>query len=98
MYELRFHPQVDGELKALPTAAREEVKTRHFPTIAASPLEAGRPLSGPLRRFRKYVFSHGGVSYRLVYEIDREEQVVYLLMVGKREGFYERLKRRLRGS
>ena len=57
------------ELEALPTAARKEVKTRHLPTIAASPLEAGQPLSGPLTRFRTHVFSHGGVSYRVVYEI-----------------------------
>lgn len=52
----------------------------------------------PLRRFRKYVFSHRGNSYRIVYEVVHEEDVVYVLMVGKREGFYERLKRRVSGS
>ena len=86
MYELRFHPQVDRELKA-----------KHLPTLQASPLEAGQALSGPLRRFRRYAFSYRGVSYRIVYEVEREAGVVYVLMIGKREGFYERLRRRVRG-
>jgi len=98
MYELRFHPQVDRELKALPKGAKAEIKAKHLPAIQASPFEAGRSLSGPLRRFRRYAFSHGGVSYRIVYEVDREEGVIYVLMIGKREGFYERLRRRVRGS
>ncbi|OGF57184.1 MAG: hypothetical protein A2Z21_03270 [Candidatus Fraserbacteria bacterium RBG_16_55_9] len=98
MYELRFHPQVDKELGDLPKLARQATKKIHFPKIASSPFEASKPLSGPRRKFRKYVFSHKGVSYRIVYEIDRDVEVVYVLMVGKREGFYERLKRRVKGG
>lgn len=29
------------------------------------------------------------------YEINEKEKVVYVIMIGKREGFYERLRRRL---
>jgi len=97
MYKLRFHPQVDRELKTLPKGVRAELKAKHLLQIQADPLGAGRPLVGPLRRFRKYAFAYRGVSYRIVYEVDREEGVVYVLMIGKREGFYQRLKRRLRG-
>jgi len=77
MYELRFHPQVDRELEDLPKAARKSVKKLYLPEIAASPFEAGKPLSGPLRKFHKYVFSHQGVSYRIAYEIEKKAQVVY---------------------
>lgn len=98
MYELRFHPQVDKELEALPKTVRAIIKNSYLPHIAASPWNVGKPLSGTLKQFRVLIFSHRGVSYRIAYEIEKKSQIVYVLMVRKREGFYERLKRRARGS
>nr|BAL58546.1 hypothetical conserved protein [Candidatus Acetothermum autotrophicum] len=95
MYELRFHPQVDKELETLPKTVRAVVKNLCFPKIAHSPWDAGKSLSGALKKFHVFVFSHKRVSYRIAYEIDKKSQVVFILMVGKREGFYERLRRRL---
>jgi mRNA-degrading endonuclease RelE of RelBE toxin-antitoxin system len=97
MYELRFHPQVDKELGRLVKATVKAVKEFHLSKIASSPFEMGISLSGPLSRFRKYVFSHKGTSYRIAYEVDKDTRIVYVLMIGKREGFYERLERRARG-
>lgn len=37
-------------------------------------------------------------DYRIVYEILKEDQIVLVLMMGKREGFYQALRRRLRAS
>ncbi len=97
MYELLFHPQVDKELEKLPKSTIKTLKEFHLLEIARAPFVMGIPLSGPLSRFRKYVFSHKGISYRIAFEIDKDTRTVYILMVGKREGFYERLERRTRG-
>jgi hypothetical protein len=47
-----------------------------------------------LRFFWKLSFRQSRVGYRIAYEIDEKEKAVYVLMVGKRERFYERLERR----
>jgi len=44
----------------------------------------------------KYVIKKRGVSYRIVYEIVPSRRQVLILMVGKREGFYERFLKRLK--
>lgn len=97
MYELRFHPQVDKELEVLPKTVRSKIKNLYFPEIARSPWDVGKPLAGGLKKFHVFIFSHQRVSYRIAYEIEKESRTVFILMVRKREGFYERLRRRLQG-
>lgn len=66
----------------------------HLPAISTEPHKAGERLSGLLKDFWKRSFHRSGVDYRIAYEIDEKEKAVYILMVGKREKFYERLERR----
>jgi mRNA-degrading endonuclease RelE of RelBE toxin-antitoxin system len=94
MYELRFHREVDKELKNVPIEVRRKVKNYYFPRLAEEPRSAGTRLSGGLSGFWRLDFKMVRTEYRIAYEIDDEENVVYVLMVGKRESFYERLKRR----
>jgi len=68
----------------------------HFPAITAEPYKAGERLSGLLKGFWKRSFRRSRVDCRIAYEIDEKEKAVYILMVGKRERFYERLERRAR--
>ncbi len=94
MYELRFHPRVDKELIQLPAEVRRKIRDAHLPAISTDPHKAGERLSGLLKGFWKLSFRHSKVDYRIAYEIDEKEKAVYILMVGKRERFYERLERR----
>jgi mRNA-degrading endonuclease RelE of RelBE toxin-antitoxin system len=94
MYELRFHPKVDKELGKFFTEIRKVIRYKYFPDIANDPRKSGKPLKGTLKGFWSKDFIYEGVSYRIAYEIDDKENVVYVLMIGKRESFYERLKRR----
>ena len=94
MYELRFHPQVDKELGLLPKQVRKVTKDVHLPAISGDPHRSGERLSGLLKGFWKLSFRKSGVDYRIAYEINDKERFVYILMVGKREKFYERLQRR----
>jgi len=94
MYELRFHPKVDKELSKFLPEIRKVIRDEHLLAIADEPYKSGKPLKGTLRGFWRRDFSYEGVSYRIAYEIDDREDVVYILMIGKRESFYERLHRR----
>jgi len=96
MYKLRFHPQVDKELEQLPLEVRRIIKNVHLPAISTDPYKAGERLSGLLKGFWKRSFRQSRVDYRIAYEIDEKEKTVYILMVRKREKFYERLERRVK--
>jgi len=94
MYELRFHKKVDKELKNLPIEVRRKIKNYYFPRLAEEPHSAGIPLLGGLSEFWRLDFKMMRTDYRIAYEVDDRENAVYVLMVGKRESFYERLRRR----
>lgn len=70
------------------------IRDKHLISIADNPYKSGKPLKGILKGFWRKDFTYEGVSYRIAYEIDNEEGAVYILMIGKREGFYEQLSRR----
>lgn len=94
MYELRFHPKVDKEIKGFSLKFLKILRDEYLLVIADDPYKNGKPLRGSLKGFWRKDFSYEGISYRIAYEIDEKEDVVYILMIGKREGFYERLQRR----
>jgi mRNA-degrading endonuclease RelE of RelBE toxin-antitoxin system len=95
MYELRVHRKVDKELSYFPQEVRSQIKTTFLPLISVDPKSAGRRLSGNMSGYWRFDFRESGVDYRIAYEVDEEEKVVYILMVGKRERFYKRLRRLL---
>ena len=68
----------------------------HLPAISTDPYKARERLSGLLKGFWKRNFRQSRVDYRIAYEIDEKEKTVYILMVRKREKFYERLERRVK--
>jgi mRNA-degrading endonuclease RelE of RelBE toxin-antitoxin system len=45
---------------------------------------------------RKYVLSFQGTEYRITYRMVEATKSVVLIMVGSREGYYERLRQRIR--
>jgi len=52
-------------------------------------------LIGDLSGIYSYHFKKGNAQYRISYTIDKTEKIVYILMIGKRENFYQILRRRL---
>ncbi len=81
------------DIKRLGTVAENEID-RHFSIIKSNPF-AGEPLHGVLHGFWKYPFNLRGTSYRIVYQIIKKKKVVLIIMVGSRESFYQRLRKRL---
>lgn len=56
----------------------------------------GEKLKGILREYHKYVFNYKGTSYRIIYKVFYKEKMVFIVAIGVREGFYEKLARRLK--
>ncbi|TSC72113.1 MAG: hypothetical protein G01um101438_741 [Parcubacteria group bacterium Gr01-1014_38] len=93
-FRLLFHPAIRRDLRKLPKQTAIYLVQEVFPAIAEDPFRGVR-LSGELKDLWKVVAHHGGVSYRIVYEPDTRARTIFVLSVGARGGFYERLRRRV---
>lgn len=93
-YRLEAHRAVKKDLKKISSPAAKEIVNKILPRIADNP-SVGLPLVGPLRNYLKFVFSFDGAAYRIVYQIYRERKIVFIIAVGPREKFYEKLLRRI---
>lgn len=94
LFKLKARKAVKKDLKKIPPQAAKEIVNKVLPNIAENPL-IGLPLVGPLKGYFKFVFSFGGVSYRIVYQIYHQQKIVFVVAIGPREKFYERLIRRI---
>lgn len=87
MYKDGYYPRVKKDLKKLDARIREEIKTTHIPAI-------GETLVGDLAGIHSYHFKIANQQYRIAYVVSEEEETVFILMIGKRESFYQILRRR----
>ena len=90
----------------LTTAAKKDLKGyRHaqmsiLDTLARLEFdpESGHPLSGDLSGIRSLdITIKGRGAFRAAYEVDGSERSCMVFAIGPREGFYDRLRRRLNG-
>ena len=81
--------------KKLPVLVRNEIVRLSNEIIAQNPYDVER-LQKPLDDCYSFHFKMNNVHYRIAYCIVRDEKRVDIVMVGSREGFYEKLKRVLR--
>lgn len=96
MYQVHALKAVRKDLKKLSKKAADKIVSFGLPQISKNPY-AGLLLSGKFRNYWKYVFRYKGVSYRIVYQVSKNEKVVLVIAIGPREKFYERLLWRLKG-
>lgn len=94
-YRVIIPRAVEKDLDRLAPEVMESCLSKHLPAIEELPLSYP-PLKGPYRGLRKYAFRAPGGDYRIIYRVSQQDQLVTVVMVGPREGFYERLERRLR--
>ncbi|PIU30822.1 MAG: plasmid stabilization protein [Syntrophobacteraceae bacterium CG07_land_8_20_14_0_80_61_8] len=94
MFKDRYHPAVKKDLKKLDQAARQDIKAAWIPKLLSDPY-CGEELTGILAAIRSFHFKIRGMDYRIAYVVKENEQIIDVLMIGKRESFYQVLKRRL---
>lgn len=93
-YKDAYHPKVKADLKKLDKPVVKEIYSAHLDTILVKPY-SGESLYGDLEGVFSYHFRKNKVDYRIAYTVDEEKKIVFFIMIGKRENFYEILKRRL---
>jgi len=93
-YKDEYHPKVRSDLKKLDKAVAKEIYDIHIGKILKEPLTSEK-LHGTLAGFLNYHFRKNKVDYRIAYAVEENRKVIYFLMIGKRENFYDLLKRRL---
>lgn len=93
-YKDEYHPKVKSDLKKMDHAAVRDFAEAHIERLLQNPHGAEK-LHGALKDVFSYHFKKNRVEYRVAYTIDEAKKVVYVIMAGKRENFYEILKRRL---
>jgi mRNA-degrading endonuclease RelE of RelBE toxin-antitoxin system len=93
-FRLEAHKAVRHDLKKIPPQAVREIVNKVFLKIVQNPF-VGISLVGPLRGYFKFVFHFGGVSYRIIYQVHPQQKLVFIVAVGPRGKFYERLLKRI---
>jgi mRNA-degrading endonuclease RelE of RelBE toxin-antitoxin system len=94
-YNDEYHPKVKADLKKLDKPLIKEIFDTHINKILLDPRSAGEALHGTLKGISSYHFTKNKVEYRIGFAVKEESKTVYVLMIGKRESFYEILTRRL---
>lgn len=94
MYRDEYHPKVKKDLKQIARQIQKTIKDIHIPAILANPT-IGEALVADLAGIRAYHFRAANSEYRIAYVVSEEEMKVHVLMIGKRESFYDILKRRI---
>ena len=94
MFEIKSIKAVKKDLKKLPRDLLKDLETVHFKNIREDPFQ-GYELGYVFKGLRSYHLNHKGKSYRIVYEVFEEDGLVVINMIGSRESFYEKLRRRV---
>ncbi len=92
-YNILIPNSVKSDIKSLDKKVQKQVIDL-LKQIANHGYE-GQRLSGQYRALYKANFNNAGVQYRLVYYVEKKDIVICLVMVGTRENFYLKLKKRL---
>jgi len=94
MYSYKYHPKIKNDLKKIDISTQKEFINIHRPKIVENP-NIAELLTGDLNEIHSYHFKKNKVEYRVCYIVDQKSNTIYFIMIGKRESFYESLKRRL---
>ena len=93
-YKDEYHPRIKNDLKGLDKPVKKDIEDFHIEKILKDPY-ASEKLYGNLEGFFSYHFTKTRIEYRIAYAVEEEKKIVYILMIGKRENFYDVLKRRV---
>lgn len=97
-YKIKVHKEVttrDG--RRFDAATKEKLKAKIREVLSVAPEEAGAPLRFELKGYRKLVLFE---QYRVLYRVERDHVMVFVLAVGIRRDseVYTEALRRLRGE
>ena len=90
-----FHPKFKSDLKKIDKTVAKEIKEKHLDIILNNPT-SNELLKGKLSHIRSYHFQKNIIQYRISYEILKNDEIIFYLMVATRENFYKKLENRIK--
>ncbi|OGY26796.1 MAG: hypothetical protein A2Z11_02395 [Candidatus Woykebacteria bacterium RBG_16_43_9] len=93
MYKVSLEKAAQKDFRKLDKQLKDNILDA-LKIISEDPL-SGEPLKSGLSVYRSYHFTHQGTQYRIAYVLYSDINAVIIIMIGPRENFYERLKRRV---
>ena len=79
-WTILYHHAVEDDLESIGTSAARRIVKAIDAKLTQAPMEFGSPLSGNLSDFRKLRVG----DYRVVYQVQQERVIIYVLAVGPR--------------
>ncbi|MCP4751326.1 MAG: type II toxin-antitoxin system RelE/ParE family toxin [Proteobacteria bacterium] len=79
-WKILYHPEVEDDLESVGASGARRIMLAIDAKLTRDPLQFGRQLSGSLSNFRKLRVG----DYRIVYQVRKEEIIVFVLAVGPR--------------
>lgn len=98
MNTLKFLPQAERYLKKIKDKRLSEIFRECIEKIRLNPFEAGDANVGDLKGFYTHKFRYQKTDYRIGYSVKENEDgtLTIIIMIGKRENFYNDFKNYLR--
>ena len=98
MNTLKILPQAERYLKKIKDKRLSEIFAECLEKIRLNPLESGAAKVGDLKGLYTHNFRYQKIGYRIAYkvEVNPDGTLTIIIMVGKRENFYDDLKNYLR--
>jgi len=84
VFNVRWHEQALDDLKLLDRQIAGKIVDRVKNHLSENPANLGKPLTGVLKGLYRYRFG----DYRIVFSIDRTENVISILYIGHRKDVY----------
>jgi mRNA-degrading endonuclease RelE of RelBE toxin-antitoxin system len=94
MSDVRLTRDPEKYLKSLSAQLKDKFITEML--VLEEDPEIGISLVGSFKGYYKIDFDFKNVSYRIIYRISWEENIVYIILLGPRENIYSILRRKLR--
>ena len=84
-YRLEYHPDTDSDFKRLDPPVRKKILHEIDKKLSSNPEAYGKPLMGELKGLWRLRIG----DYRVIYQIRKISQTVFILKIGRRREVYE---------
>lgn len=86
-YQVKWHEKAVEDLRDVDKKSAKGLIERVKEYLPQDPISLGKPLSGDFKGLYRYRYG----MYRVLYAVDRKENTILILRVGKRKEIYKRL-------
>ena len=83
-YQVKWHEKAIEDLKDVDNKSAKGLVERLKTYLPQDPISLGKPLKGIFKGLYRYRLG----DYRVIYSIDREENAIFILKIGKRKEVY----------